>query len=69
MTLKRQLMNGFLRVKNQMSKFLKDETGATDIIAIILVVIVVIALVGIFRTQLTEILNGLFDQIKNSLGI
>ena len=67
--MKRWLMCGLLRVKNQMSKFLKDETGATDIIAIILIVIVVIALVGIFRTQLTEILNGLFEQIKNSLGL
>jgi len=62
-------MKGFLSMKNQMNKFLKDETGATDIIAIILVIIVIIALVGIFRTQLTEILNGLFDQIKQSLGL
>ena len=67
--MKKQLMNGFLRMKNQMSKLVKDETGATDIIAIILVIIVIIALVGIFRTQLTEILNGLFEQIKASLGL
>jgi Flp pilus assembly pilin Flp len=56
-------------MKNQVNNFLKEESGEANIIAIILVIIVVIALVAIFRTQLTEIVNGLFQQIKDSLGI
>ncbi len=67
--MKKWLMNGFLRAKNQVNRFLKEESGEANIIAIILIIIVVIALVAIFRTQLTEIVNALFDQIKASLGI
>ncbi len=69
MTLKKWLLNGIFCMKNQVNKFLKEESGEANIIAIILVIIVVIALVGIFRTQLEQIVNGLFGQIKVSLGI
>lgn len=58
-----------LLLKNRINKLLKEERGEANIIAIILVIIVVIALVAIFRSQLTEIINGLFKQIKDSLGI
>lgn len=67
--MKKLLLNGFLRMKNQVNNFQKEESGEANIIAIILVIIVVIALVAIFRTQLTEIVNALFQQIKDSLGI
>lgn len=67
--MKMQLLNGLYRLKNKVNNFLKDEAGESNIIAIILVIIVVIALVGIFKDQLTDIVNGLFNQIKNSLGI
>lgn len=67
--MKKRLLNGFFRMKNQVNNFLKEESGEANIIAIILVIIVVIALVAIFRTQLTEIVNDLFQQIKDSLGI
>lgn len=67
--MKKRLLNVFFRMKHQVNNFLKEESGEASIIAIILVIIVVIALVGIFRTQLTEIVNGLFQQIKASLGI
>lgn len=67
--MKKRLLNGFFHVKNQVNNFLKEENGEANIIAIILVIIVVIALVGIFKIQLTEIVEGLFQQIKDSLGI
>ena len=63
------LLNRYLSAKSKVNKFLKEERGEANIIAIILVVIVVIALVAIFRTQLEGIVTGLFDQIKNSLGL
>lgn len=68
-TLKKRLLNGFFRMRNQVKNFLKDDAGETNIIAIILIIIVVIALVALFRTQLTEIVNGLFQQIKDALGL
>lgn len=64
--MKKYFMNG---LKKFADKFLKEENGEANLIAIILVIIVVIALVGIFRTQLTDIVNGLFQQIKDSLGL
>lgn len=67
--MKKRLLNGFFRLKNRVNDFLKEENGDVNIIAIILIIIVVIALVAIFRTQLTEIVNGLFQQIKDSLGL
>lgn len=67
--MRKRLWNVFFRVKNQVNNFLKEEDGETNIIAIILIIIVVIALVGIFRQQLTDIVNALFQQIKDSLGI
>lgn len=67
--MKRKMLLGYLKMKNGITDFLKEERGETNIIAIILIIIVVIALVAIFRQQLTEIINGLFDQIKNLLGL
>lgn len=67
--MKKRMLNGFFRMKDRVNNFLQEESGETNIIAIILIIIVVIALVAIFRQQLVQIVNGLFDQIKNSLGI
>lgn len=67
--MKALLKNGCLSMKNMMKRFLKEEKGDTNIIAIILIIIVVIALVALFREQLIGIVNGLFDQIKGSLGL
>lgn len=67
--MKQWLMNSFFRIKKQAREFLQEEKGDTNIISIILIIIVVIALVAIFRTQLTEIVNGLFEKIKEALGL
>lgn len=63
------MLLSYLKTKNGITDFLKEERGETNIIAIILIIIVVIALVAVFRTQLMEIINGLFQQIKDSLGL
>lgn len=55
--------------KATLKETFQDERGDTNIIAIILLIIVVIAVVAIFKTQLSDVVNGLFKQIKDSLGI
>ncbi len=67
--MKKWFKNCFAKIKNWANSFAKDESGEANLIAIILVIIVVIALVAIFESQLTEIVNGLFQQIKDSLGL
>lgn len=67
--MKKKLWNAFYGIKNQMRNFLEEETGDVNIISIILIIIVVIALIAIFKNQLIGIVNGLFDQIKTSLGL
>lgn len=67
--MRRKMLLGYLKMKNGINDFLKEERGETNIIAIILLIIVVIALIAIFRAQLIEIINGLFQQIKDSLGL
>lgn len=56
-------------IKASLNKAIKDESGEANIIAIILIILVVIALVAIFREQLSSIVTGLFQQIKDALGI
>lgn len=63
------LQNVFLNTRIRILNFLKDENGETNIIAIILIILVVIALAAIFRKQLTDVVNKLFDQIRDSLGL
>ena len=67
--MKLRLFSKLLTARRALAKACQEEKGEVNIIAIILIIIVVIALVAIFRTQLTGIVNGLFDQIKNSLGL
>ena len=51
---------------------MKDERGDTNIIAIIIILAIVIALAIIFRTQLinlfNKIWNGLFNNVDNAVS-
>lgn len=49
--------------KGRINKFLKSEKGEANIIAIIIVIAIVVALAIIFRTNI----KNLFDQIWNSI--
>ena len=63
--MKNWLMKGYIRAKSMLDSFLREDKGEASIIAIILIIIiVVIALVGIFKTQLTQIVNDLLNKIK-----
>lgn len=44
----------------QWSRFVEEEKGAADIIAIVLVIAVVIALAILFRDKLGELFNSIF---------
>ena len=47
-----------------MKDFWKEEKGAADIVAVILIVLVAVAAAWIFREQILNLINDLFDQIN-----
>ena len=67
--MKEYLSGRVLTVGNGVKRFFSDEKGETNIIAIILIILVVIILAAIFKQQLTSIVNSLFGQIRDSLGL
>ncbi|MCC8126387.1 MAG: hypothetical protein LIO92_03175 [Clostridiales bacterium] len=48
----------------EMKDFLADETGV-GVIELVLILVVLIALVIIFKTQITQLLNNIFTQINS----
>ncbi len=56
-------------MKKKFMEFIKNNKGEANIIAIILIIIVVIALVAIFEGQMGQILNGLFEKMREGMGI
>ena len=61
-----------LVAKTKVSQILKDETGDTNIIAIIIILAIVIALAIVFKTQLSSLFNkiwtSLFQDVDNVLN-
>lgn len=56
-------------IKNAVLETLYTEKGEINIISMVLIIIVVIALVAIFETQMTDIVNAMFDKIRTSMGL
>ena len=55
------------RITERIRELLSDESGDSNIIAVILIIIVVIALAVIFRDQLFGIVDKLFGKINTSI--
>lgn len=68
-----KLMVAYLRRKmaflEAMENFGKEERGASDIVAILLVIVILIAVAAIFRTQLTAMVTGVFEKLREALGL
>lgn len=56
-----------ISAKGRMEKFMErmiyEEKGAADIVAILVVIVILIAVAGIFRTQLMELVNTVFEKV------
>ncbi len=52
-----------LRIKD----FLEDESGA-GVVELILIIVVLVGLVLIFKDQITDLINDLFDTIRDQAG-
>lgn len=58
----------YLKAKNAVKNFLKEEKGASDIVAIILIIVVVIAVAGIFRRELITAVTQVFEKLLEFIG-
>lgn len=54
-------------MKSMVKAFLEDESGV-GVVEMILILVVLIGLVLIFKRQLTNIVNGIFDTINSKVG-
>ena len=54
-------------MKNKVKAFREDESGV-GVVEMILILVVLIGLVLIFKRQLTNIVNGIFDTINSKVG-
>ncbi len=54
-------------MKSMVKAFWEDESGV-GVVEMILILVVLIGLVLIFKRQLTNIVNGIFDTINSKVG-
>ncbi len=53
---------------NQKTRLLiSEETGEVNLVAILLIIIVTVGLVAIFKTQITNLINAIFQNITNAI--
>lgn len=58
----------YLKAKNAVKNFLKEEKGASDIVAIIVIIVVVIGIAGIFKNQLEAVVSNVFGKLMQFIG-
>ena len=51
-----------------LTPFLKEEKGASDIVAIIVVIVIILAVAVIFREQLINVVNNVMQQLTDFTG-
>ena len=51
----------------QIREFARDESGA-GVVELILIIVVLVGLVLIFKDQVTDLVNDLFDTIRDQAG-
>lgn len=47
---------------------LEEERGDSNFVAIIVIIVIILAVAGIFRTQLLELVNKVFEQLTDFVG-
>lgn len=47
----------------------RDQRGEVNIVAMVLLILVVIALVAIFRSEMTDIVNQMFEKIRSAMDL
>lgn len=48
--------------------FINEERGASNMVEVIILIAIVIAVAAIFRTQLIDLINSVFEQLTEFVG-
>lgn len=51
------------KMRNFAEDFKKEERGASDIVAILLIILVVVAIAFVFKKQLGNLVNNVFNKV------
>ena len=51
------------KMRNFAEDFKKEERGASDIVAILLIILVVVAIAFVFKKQLGNLVNNVFEKV------
>lgn len=54
------------KMRNFAEDFKKEERGASDIVAILLIILVVVAIAFVFKDQLGNLVNNVFDKVNEN---
>lgn len=70
--MKEKLMKCYLRgqiaAANKLRKFMSEERGASDIVAVIALIVIIIAVATIFSGRLTTAVGDVFDKLTTFIG-
>ena len=53
-----------IRAKNAVDSFMKEEKGAVDLVVIVVLIAIALVLAALFRKQIGELLDRLFDTMN-----
>ena len=53
-----------IRAKNAFDSFMKEEKGAVDLVVIVVLIAIALVLAALFRKQIGELLDRLFDTMN-----
>lgn len=66
--MKKVINKSVVRINKAVSRFIYEEKGEVNLVAIILIILVTIGLVIIFRTQITNLINNIFTRINQNIN-
>lgn len=62
----------YLNVKSRLKRFISEEGGDVNIVSIVVLIGIAVVLAGLFRKQISELINTLFHNInqnaQNAIG-
>lgn len=56
------LIEKYVETKMKIEEFMKNEKGEANLIAVILILAIVVVLVIVFKDQITDMVNRIFDK-------
>lgn len=61
----RKIDDLLMEANSRLNSFVEEEKGASDMVAVIVLIVVVIAVAGIFREQLGNAVEAVFNKLQD----